>query len=523
MGTTTIATDDALAQDQFLGHPKGLYICFLTEMWERFSFYGMRSLLIFYLTQHFLFDADGMAADIYGSYMAMVYALPVIGGFLADRYLGFRKAVVFGGVLLVLGHLGMAIEGRPAQLLADGSIVRDRVSLQMLFLSLSLIIVGVGFLKPNISSIVGRLYGKDDPRRDSGFTIFYMGINLGAASAAIIVGYLGQSPDWGWSWGFGLAGVGMVGGLATFLYGQKYLHGHANPADPEKLLQPSPIPGLNKEYAIYLGGLFGVLASWQIVQHHHMVLGLLGTTSVALVLGLMWFMLKYCDKIERDRMLVAIVLVFFSVFFWSLFEQAGTSMNLFADQVVDRSVLGITLQASQFQSLDAIFILLLGPLFAIAWVALSKRGLEPSTPVKFGLGIVQVGLSFFVLVLGISTANEAHQVALIWLVLAYLLHTTGELSLSPVGLSMITKLSVQRVVGLMMGAWFLASAGAGFVAAQISKLVHIDATAGKIDDPVQALAGYSDLFYSVAWVGIVVGAFALLVSPLLRKRMHGIH
>ena len=523
MSSTTIAVDDALAHDQFMGHPKGLYICFLTEMWERFSFYGMRGLLIFYLTQHFLFDADGMAADIYGSYMAMVYALPVIGGFLADRYLGFRKAVVFGGILLSLGHMGMAIEGEPARALADGSIVRDGFSLQIFFLSLSLIIVGVGFLKPNISTIVGRLYGEDDPRRDGGFTIFYMGINLGAAAAAIIVGYLGQSPDWGWSWGFGLAGVGMIGGLITFLYGQKFLHGHADPGDPELLLQPSPIPGINKERAVYLGGLLGILASWQIVQHHVMVLGLLGTTSAILVLGLMWFVMKHCDKIERDRMFVAIVLVFFSVFFWSLFEQAGTSMNLFADQVLDRTLFGIEIQASQFQSLNSIFILLLGPLFAMGWVALSKRGLEPTTPVKFGLGIVQVGLGFFALVMGISVANEAHQVAMIWLVLAYLLHTTGELSLSPVGLSMITKLSVPRVVGLMMGAWFLASAGAEFVAAQISKLVHIDATAGEIADPVQALAGYSELFRSVAWVGIAVGVFALLVSPLLRKRMHGIH
>jgi len=214
------------------GHPKGLYICFFTELWERFSFYGMRALLIFYLTEHFLFN-DTIAADIYGSYFAMVYALPVIGGLLADRYLGFRKAVVLGAILLSLGHFGMAYEGHAAVLLADGTIVRDDFALQMFYLSISLIIVGVGFLKPNISTIVGRLYGKDDPRRDSGFTIFYMGINIGAATSALACGYLGQT--YGWKYGFGLAGFGMLFGLMVFLWGQKYLEGHAEPPEPSLL------------------------------------------------------------------------------------------------------------------------------------------------------------------------------------------------------------------------------------------------------------------------------------------------
>lgn len=499
------------------GHPRGLYICFFTEAWERFSFYGLRALLIFYLTQHFLFD-DRAASHIYGSYFGMVYALPVIGGFIADRYLGFRKSVVLGGILLSLGHFGMAFEGDKATRLADGSVVRDPFFVQAFYFSLALIIVGVGFLKPNISTIVGRLYAQDDPRRDSGFTIFYMGINLGAAVASIACGYLGQT--YGWKYGFGLAGVGMLAGLLVFLWGQKYLEGHAEPSDPA-LLKKRTLLGLNVEWSVYLGAILGTFVVWQMVQSHFVVGSMLAGTSIAVAVGLTWFVVTQCNKHERDRMMVAGVLTFFSIVFWALFEQAGSSMNLFADRVVDRDLMGWEVKASMFQALNPTIIILLGPVFAWLWVALARKDREPSTPVKLALGIAQVGIGFMALVIGASMPNEAGKVAMIWLVLAYLLHTMGELCLSPVGLSMITKLSVPRVVGMMMGTWFLATAAAEYVAALIAGLAHIE-NVGEVD-PSHALEVYSSVFQKIGLMGIAIGLVLLALSPWLRKKMHGIH
>ncbi|MEQ8802451.1 MAG: oligopeptide:H+ symporter, partial [Haliea sp.] len=260
---TTSSTIDPAADTAFFGHPRGLYVCFATELWERFSFYGMKYLLLLYLTKYHLFsDANGL--EVLGGYAALVYAMPVIGGLLADRYLGMRKSVIFGGLLLVLGHLGMAFEGEQARLVA-ASVVRDERALQVFYFSLALIVVGVGFLKPNISTIVGRLYAVDDPRRDAGFTIFYMGINLGALLATLLCGYLGV--NYGWGYGFGAAGIGMLVGLASFLYGQKHLQGLAEPKQPQRLRERSRL-GVSKELTIYLAGIAGVFAAWQMLQFH---------------------------------------------------------------------------------------------------------------------------------------------------------------------------------------------------------------------------------------------------------------
>ena len=250
----------ALRPEQFLGHPKGLYICFFTEMWERFSFYGMKALLLLYLVKYHLFS-DDYGYNLIGAYGGLVYAMPVIGGLIADRWLGMRKAVVFGGILLVLGHLGMAIEGDQATLV-DGVVVRDTAALQVFYFSLSLIIMGVGFLKPNISTIVGKLYPENDPRRDSGFSIFYAGINIGATVSSLFCGWLGET--YGWGWGFGAAGIGMIAGLANFLYGQKHLMGHAEPRDPDKLRERLLGP-LSREHLIYLGALAGLFAVWLLI------------------------------------------------------------------------------------------------------------------------------------------------------------------------------------------------------------------------------------------------------------------
>lgn len=514
---TTANTDTDSAMPEWFGHPRGLYVCFATELWERFSFYGMKFLLLLYLTKYHLFgDAAGL--EVLGSYAALVYAMPVIGGLLADRYLGMRKAVVFGGILLALGHLGMAFEGEQARQVG-GDIVRDEEALNVFYFSLALIVIGVGFLKPNISTIVGQLYAVDDPRRDAGFTIFYMGINIGAFAATLLCGYLGET--YGWRYGFGVAGIGMVIGLLTFLAGQKHLHGLAEPRNADILIEASPL-GIRKEWFIYLCGIIGVFVAWQMLQFHGAVGVLLNTLSIAVLVGLAWFITTQCNAVERSRMLVLIILTMSTVVFWSLFEQGAASMTLYADRVMDRNILGFELTASQFGSLNAFFIFLFAPLFAWLWTTLGRRGLEPGTPVKFALGIAQAGLGFGALVIGAATPNEAGLVAGYWMVLAYLLHTTGELCLSPVGLSAVTKLAVPSVVGVMMGAWFLATAYSEFVAAQLSKLAAIETVDGGVADIGAALARYTDLFGNLLYVGLGVALLLLLISPILNKMMHGI-
>lgn len=507
-------------QKNLLGHPVGLYICFFTEMWERFSFYGMKALLIFYLTKyHFFSDNEGN--HLVGSYAALVYAIPVIGGMLADKYLGFRKAVTFGAILLVLGHLGMAYEGHQAYMEND-SIVRDESALQVFYFSLALIIMGVGFLKPNISTIVGALYEEGDPRRDSGFTIFYMGINLGSALATIICGWLGE--NYGWSYGFGAAGVGMIGGLITFLWGQKYLIGKAEPNNHAILKEK--IGGLiSREWMIYLGGIGGVFIAWQMVQYHVVVGYTLTTISIAATAFLAWFLIAKCNPIERARMGVLIVLIIFTVIFWALFEQAYTSMNLFADRIIDRSInlsfiSAKEIPASSFLSLNAIFIIIFAPILAWFWVKLGR--LNPNVPIKFAFGIILAGLGFGMLVLGIKFADDAGKVAMIWLVGAYLLHTFGELCLSPVGLSAVTKLSVQSIVGVMMGAWFLATAGSEYIAALLANIASVETIEGEVADSSVALANYNELFSLLLWMGLGFGVLLAGISPILKKYMHGI-
>ncbi|MCB1042258.1 MAG: peptide MFS transporter [Acidobacteria bacterium] len=506
-------------EPKFLGHPVGLYVCAGTELWERFSFYGMKFLLVLYLVKYHLFT-DNAGLEVLGNYAGLVYAMPVIGGLLADRYLGMRKAVVFGGILLCLGHLGMAFEGHAAAEQA-GVIVRDDTAIQVFYFSLALIITGVGFLKPNISTIVGRLYEEEDPRRDSGFTIFYMGINIGSFAATIICGYLGEK--YGWKYGFGMAGIGMVAGLFLFLWGQKYLYGHADPSNP-KVLKEKALGPINKEWAIYLGSIASLVLVWQLVQSHTWVKWALIGTSILFLVWLTYFLVKECDRVQAQRMIVLTVLTASTVVFWALFEQSSASMTLFADRVIDRVTVFGEVTASQLGSLNAMFIFMLAPFFAFLWIYLAKKKWEPSTPVKFGLGIVQVGIGFGALVIGAKmTGTDGAKVGMIFIVFAYLFHTTGELCLSPVGLSAVTKLSVDKVVGIMMGAWFLATAASEKVAAELSKIASIDTSGGEIADIGAAVVTYSDYFYRLFWVGVIVGIALLAISPLLRKGMHGVH
>jgi len=503
------------SSSDFIGHPKGLFVLFFTEMWERFSYYGMRALLILYLTKHFMFG-DREAGLIYGTYGSLVYAMPLLGGLIADRYLGYRKAVFFGAILLVCGHFGMALEGPPA-VRSGADVVRDGIYTQIFYLSLAFIIVGVGFLKANISTIVGQLYAENDPRRDGAFTIFYMGINVGAFTATLACAYLGET--FGWRYGFGLAGIGMLIGLLVFHIYRRHLLGYGEPPETSDLKQ-NVLPGLNQEWFIYLIGLVSVIGIWQLIQRTSelgLLLIVLGSLVVAWVI---WFSLSKCEPKDRDRMIVMLILIMVSVLFWALFEQAGSSLTLFTDRNID---MGTVFTAGMFQSLNPLFIIVLAPLFAWLWVRLSAKGLEPTTPAKFGLGILQVGLGFAVLIYGTTQAGADGKVAVIWLALMYLLHTTGELCLSPVGLSMVTKLSVQRVAAMMMGVWFLSSAFASYAAGMIAGAMAINESSDNTIDALASLAVYTTVFEKLALVAIILGVLVLLLSPILHKRMHGVH
>lgn len=517
-------SDIAISSNQpgeFLGHPKGLVICFLTEMWERFSYYGMRALLIFYLTQHFLFS-DEAAAGIYAAYISLVYITPVIGGIVADRYLGPVKAVILGAMLLVAGHLGMAVEGSQAVEVVVGNSVtvqRDAFYLQIFYLSLALIIMGVGFLKANISTLVGSMYERTDLRRDGAFSLFYMGINTGSFLGAIVCGFLLQYG--GFSWGFGAAGIGMLAGLLVFLRGHHLFGEAGKPSNPALLQQPLLL-GINRETIIYILTFVGVLVCWQLMQYRAVVGGLLGVSLAAMTAIIIGYAVLKCDPIDRNRMLVCLFLMSYQILFWSLFEQTGSSLNLMADRNVDRFIFGYEVPASVFQSVNAFFIITLAPVFGWLWTSLAKNGLELTAPTKFAISLILLGLGFLVLVYGASLAPDPTQVALIWLVLLYLFHTTGELCISPVGLSMTTKLSVPKVVGMMMGCWFLAMAAGNYVSGTIAAMTGSDTVQGQITDPAAALASYMDVYQSAGFYSIAAGMIALFFVPVLRHFMHGI-
>ena len=576
-------------RDDFLGHPKGVYVCFFTEMWERFSFYGMKALLLLYLTKYHLFG-DKAGLDLLGAYGGLVYCIPVFGGLLADRWLGMRKAVVFGGVLLVLGHVGMAFEGHAATMQA-GTAVRDEGALKIMYLSLALIIMGVGFLKPNISTIVGKLYAEDDPRRDSGFSLFYAGINLGSLFASLVCGYVGET--WGWTYGFGAAGIGMLAGLAMFLWGQRYLHGHAEPADPAALRER--VAGLPREGLIYALAVLGVVpVAWLMWAAANGAFALGGEVSLALLLMLVvlgavlvwfaWFTGTRCTPVQRQQMVALMVLIFMALVFFTLYEQTYGSWVTFTDRLLTKDIVpamvvrdgtpwpwstlslllaplaffiaarmsdrnpastapralflaasalmlvllvrdcvALPQTAGSLTYLGAFFLVALAPLFSALWGWLDRRGADPSKPTKSAIGLLFGGLSFIPLALAAQQVGATGAMASVWwLVLAYLVLEIGEMCLSPVGLSAVTQLAVPRVVSLMMGTWFLATAFSEALAALFGKLAAIEVPEGTTLDLPVAAAKYEHLFWLMTWIGVGCAALAFLAAPLLRRMMHGV-
>lgn len=472
----------------FLGHPKGLFVLFFAEMWERFSYYGMRALLIFYLTKHWLFD-DAQAGVIYGAYTALVYITPVLGGYLADKYLGQRKAVTYGAVLLTFGHFLMGFEGNGGQ---------DAASLNIFWLALAFIIVGSGFLKANISVIVGQLYPRTDVRRDGAYTIFYMGINLGAFLGSLLCGYLGET--YGWAYGFGAAGFGMLLGLIVFTVFKPLLLGRGEP----------PI-ALSKglEWGLYALGVVAVGVCWWMVQNQSVVGTLLGICGAALVAYVLFTAVVKLPSEDRDRIFAAMFLIIGSILFWALFEQAGSSLNLYTDRYVDRA--GVP--ASTFQSINAFYIVALAPVFASLWTWLGKKGLEPSAPAKFGLALIQLGAGFLVLVAG---AANGVATPVLFIFLIYLLHTTGELCLSPVGLSAMNRLAPAHMASLIMGTWFFASATGNFAAGLIAAATGSEKASGEGAGQQVVL----DVYSQIGWIAVAVGVGVLVISPLIKKLMH---
>lgn len=491
-------------------HPKALFTLFFAELWERFSFYGMRAFLILYMTG-VLFDkmaqgeADARSYGIYGAFNALLYAAPLVGGMLADRILGFRKAVIIGGIFMAAAQFLLATNATGGN------------DTNFFFMALGLLAVGNGFFKPNISSFLGTFYDRNDRRKDGAFTIFYMGINIGAFLAPLTCGYLAREVHW--SLGFLAAGVGMLLGILVFWRNMRVYEDKGTPPDPVALKKPVFL-GLNMEWLIILGALafvplFALLINAEGVTNYILIIVGLGCMAY-----LLYTSFTSEDKADGQRLLVFIALFFFHMIFWVLFEQAGGSLNILTDRYVEKH--GI--ETSQFQSLNALYIILFAPVFTWIWARLNKSGNEPRTPIKFFFALLQMALGYFIIVWGvksiITTADGGDMIPIIFLLLMYLFHTTGELSLSPVGLSVVTKLSPAKTVGFVMGAWFLSIAFAHKIGGYLGQLIASPVAGSSKAEELSAFASV----YMNWGVYVVLGAAALLLllSPILKKWMHGV-
>lgn len=573
--------------DTWFGHPRQLARLFTTEAMERFGYYGMRALLTLYLTKHFLFN-DQTTNGLYGGFTALVYLTPLVGGMIADRYLGSKKSVKFGAIVMAFGYFVLCFGGPTAKpyamidgtryevgtdrtgssdtqyviageqhltikgqddgtvslLARDGTVARtvvksgfepgaDRSTFHtmLLLIALSMITVGNGFFKPNISTIVGSLYAIGDRRRDAGFTIFYMGINLGSLFSQILCPFLAVLVGW-WA-GFGLAAIGMLLSWALIQFSGTKLHGYGD---------PPPDQTSDRSLLIYLGAVVAVPVMWFLfvnlmntpkaapgsgILGYLLGLSIMGkvlfTTFLISVIGIPLWSWRVGNKVEFQMMMAAIVLIVFNVTFWTLFEQAGSSLTLFADRNTDLSVFGLfSMSAGQTQFFNAFFIVALAPFFSVMWNALGRRGWEPGIPIKFAIGLAGVGLGFLALVWGTHYAGPDFKVSVWWLALLYLIHSMAELCISPVGLSMITKLSIARVVGLMMGVWFLSISCAQYVAGVVAQVASVETVGGQVTNLKVSLDTYAGVFQTIGLIAISIGALLFVISFALKKWMHGV-
>ncbi|MEO8359267.1 MAG: peptide MFS transporter [Vicinamibacteria bacterium] len=487
----------ASTDTSFFGHPRGLQTLFFTEMWERFSYYGMRAILLLYMTAAVAAGGMGLSAaegaGIYGAYTAGVYMAAIPGGFVADRLLGLRRSVLAGGILIALGHFSLAFGVRP-----------------LFYAGLIAIVAGTGLLKPNISAIVGTLYAPEDIRRDAGFSLFYMGINTGAFISPLICGWLAQSetfkaklasmgmnPEMSWHWGFGAAGIGMTLGVVQYWFGSQRL-----PATPvvNKAANPATL------WLSLLGCILVVAGLLYQFWEQRDVLVLVGTVIFA-----SWFVSQTEPGVERKRAFAVMILFVFASLFWAGFEQAGSSLNLFGDRFTDNRIFGMSFPSSFHQSTNSIFLIIFAPIMGWLWLKLARARKEPSSPAKFSAGLVLVGAGFAVIAMAakISDANGGALVSPMWLTVVYFLHTIGELCLSPVGLSTMTKLAPARLAGSIMGVWFMATSVGNFVGGQV---------AGQFEKfPLPSL------FSAVAMTTVIAGLICLALSPTIKRLMGGVN
>lgn len=478
--------------------PKQLYLLFFAEMWERFSFYGMKGLLIAYMVSQLGYD-DPKAYAIYGSYAALVYTMPMFGGFMADRFIGYQRAVMFGGILMTLGHFILAIPN-------DWSF----------FYGMAFIICGNGFFKPNISSLVGTLYSENDPRRDSGFSIFYMGINIGAAIGGFLCAYIGTKINW--HYGFGLAGIFMAIGFIVFVFGKKSLGHRGLPPNYEALKKPV-FAFIKPEYLIYGGTLLIVpLVVTLFHQYHVMDYIMFGLGLISLI-----YVLAVGLKLEKEaklKLFAALTMIIFSIVFWAIYEQNAGSMNLLAERNSKMILFGIELPPLSINNfLPPGWVIILTLLVAPLWPWLNKRGKEPSTPFKFALSFIFLGAGFFVFYLG-CLANVNSGVIPLWpFVWGYCLIILGELCLSPIGLSMVTKLSPAKMVSLMMGIWFFGTAIGEFLAGKIGSLMSVPKEILAKNDPILSLPYYADIIFKISIASVVIGIIMIFTVPLLKRWM----
>lgn len=486
------------------GHPKGLMTLFFSEMWERFCYYGMRVLLTLYLVKS-LMKGDADAALIYGAYTGLVYAAPILGGQMADKYLGYRNAVLLGAILMAIGEF----------LILGGTE-------HFLMIGMGALIVGNGYFKANISTIVGKLYKDNDPRRDSGFTIFYIGINIGALLATTVVAFVGET--YGFKYGFGLAGFGMLMGLIIFWTGRHNYEAAPGLGFTEEGIK-KVIGPLNKAHIVSILSLLLIPVAYYLIQNNswldYLLLGLFIFISFSLIKAG-----NTADKLEnvsiwRDRMIALLIFMVINITFWACFEQAGTSLTLFADRNVDRSILGWEMPASMTQFFNPFFIIVFGSIFSVMWVKLAEKGRNPSIPMKFALGIFQLALGFLVTNVGLQFVNESFQVPLLTLLFLYLLHTTGELFLSPIGLSMVTKLSPKNIAGTAMGAWFLSFAIANYLGGKIASLTGGHAGEAALTAS-EGLDKYTSVFATIGFVLIGIAILIALLNKPIKKLMHGV-
>jgi POT family proton-dependent oligopeptide transporter len=592
-----ISHENPAKKSEWFGHPNQLARLFTTEMWERFGYYGMRALLTLYLTKHFIFG-DREATGLYGGFTALVYLTPLVGGLLADQYLGSKRSVKFGAILMAIGYFTLCFGGEQArphavidgqryeiaitnptdgpssdaeeqrfivmpaagtQALAgqapaegtrllikgneDGSIAllnpdntvartvpkggfvteadRDPLFVTIMLMALSLVSIGNGFFKPNISTIVGSLYDQSDRRRDAGFTIFYMGINLGSIISQALCPFL--ADRFGWWAGFGLAAAGMAFSWFLIQFDGGRLAGFGEPPKRD---------GPDRAIPIYIGailfvpvfyflfinlmgsapaeegsGFVGYLASLPLMGKMLFGTFILGIPGI---LGWSWFK---GSRQEFQMMVAAMVLIVFNVVFWTLFADRNTDLHVIGNW---------SISAPQTQVLNPIFIVLLAPLMSILWTGLAKRNLEPTIPVKFGLALMGVGAGFLFLVFGTQFAGADFKVAFWWIAGLYLIHSIAELAISPVGLSMITKLSIARIVGLMMGVWFLSIACAQYVAGLVAQVASVETVGGQVANLQVSLTTYAGVFQKIGWVSVIIGALLLLLAWPLKKLMHGV-